>query len=177
VPLIAVTRPAPAVSRPGSRISTIAKRLSLSEDAFLPGNPITLHRMIEFRSGPGRRYPGEERLQLSKPSASTSAPPVRHRPAAVAKTADLNRKPEILKPPPIAHFVEFSLRAPKVSLTAEFFPRIRQWLRARAGLTSRYSRDSCGVIFDEKHEPMLKWRQRDGPSEASSTPASRGSGD
>ena len=111
MPLIAVTRPAPAVSRPGSRISTIAKRLSLSEDAFLPGNPITLHRMIEFRSGPGRRYPGEERLQLSKPSASTSAPPVRHRPAAVAKTADLNRKPEILKPPPIAHFVEFSLRA------------------------------------------------------------------
>jgi hypothetical protein len=65
----------------------------------------------------------------------------------------------------------------KGALTAEFFPRIRQWLKARAGLNSRFSPDGCGVIFDEKHEPMLKWRQRDGPSEASSTPASSHSGE
>jgi hypothetical protein len=44
----------------------------------------------------------------------------------------------------------------KGALTTEFFPRIRQWLKARAGLNSRYSFDACAVIFDETHEPMFK---------------------
>lgn len=46
------------------------------------------------------------------------------------------------------------------ALQAEFFPRIREWLKARAGFESWYGSDGCGVIFDEKHEPMLKWRDR-----------------
>jgi len=45
----------------------------------------------------------------------------------------------------------------KEVLKAELFPRIRQWLTARAG---RHSPDSCGVIFDERHEPMFRWRDR-----------------
>ena len=56
-------------------------------------------------------------------------------------------------PRELKHFV-------KEALTAEFFPRIRQWLKARTGANSRYSRESCGVIFDERHEPMFKWRDR-----------------
>ena len=57
----------------------------------------------------------------------------------------------------------------KEALTAEFFPPIRKWLKERAGLNSRYGYDACGVIFDEKHEPMLRWRQRDAPAEPSLT--------
>ena len=43
------------------------------------------------------------------------------------------------------------------ALKAEFFPRIRQWLEARADWDNKQV-GSCGVIFDEKHDPMLKWR-------------------
>ena len=69
--------------------------------------------------------PWEGRIQRSKPSASTSCGAVRRRHIAVAKTADFNRKPEILKPAPIGHFVEFSLRA-------VFFKWIKQHLRIKA---------------------------------------------
>ena len=62
----------------------------------------------------------------------------------------------------------------KEALTTEFFPRIRRWLKKRAGLNSRYGYYACGVIFDEKHEPLLKWRQNDAPAETS--PASGRSG-
>jgi len=54
----------------------------------------------------------------------------------------------------------------KEVLTTEFFPRIRRWLKARAGVDRL---DSCGVIFDEKHEPMFKWRDRHRLVEVSST--------
>src|SRR5579871_4892144 len=49
----------------------------------------------------------------------------------------------------------------KEALRADFFPLVRQWLKERAGLSGRHMFDSCAVVFDEKREPMLKWRQRD----------------
>jgi hypothetical protein len=48
-----------------------------------------------------------------------------------------------------------------LALTTEFFPRIRQWLKAHTDPDGRYRWDSCGVIFDERHEPMFKWRVGD----------------
>ncbi len=48
----------------------------------------------------------------------------------------------------------------KEALVADCFPRIRQRLLARAGPNNRCSADGCGVVFDETHEPILKWRQR-----------------
>src|SRR6266404_565717 len=49
--------------------------------------------------------------------ASTSTEPrgvVRHRQSTVGSTAELSWKPKILKPTPIGHFAEFSLRAHKL---------------------------------------------------------------
>lgn len=52
------------------------------------------------------------------------------------------------------------------TLRAEFFPRIRQWLIARADLSGGYGGDSCGVIFDQGR---WYWRQRFSAGERFST--------
>ena len=72
---------------------------------------LNLHRMKDFRRGSGDVHTSGRMAQPSKPSALTPRRAVRRRQAAVAKPADLSRRPEIMKPAPIGHFVRFSRRA------------------------------------------------------------------
>ncbi len=113
--------------RPSSRIAVLARVAPCSVASLISTGarsprpfkeaPEDERRLLNFTeskiSGVGEApsIRREVRLQPGKPSASTSRRPVRRRQAAVAKTADPSQRPEILKPTPIGHFVEFSLRA------------------------------------------------------------------
>jgi hypothetical protein len=54
----------------------------------------------------------------------------------------------------------------KKALTAEFFPRIRQWLEKNASLNGRHGAHSLSVVLDESNETLLKLKEYDSPGEA-----------
>lgn len=69
------------------------------------------HRMKDLQRGPTADPTSEKMAQPGNRSASTPRQAVRRPQAVVATTADVSRRPEILKPAPIGHFVRFLLRA------------------------------------------------------------------
>ena len=75
--------------------------------------PLNLHRMNAFRPDSLRVFAwGEGPRRSGTLTAPTRGRTLRRRQVAVANNVDLQSNYEILKPPPIGHFIEFSLRAP-----------------------------------------------------------------
>src|ERR1035441_2576198 len=122
------------------RVPVTPRGLRESGVGILEGSVLAREKIPNFTSkkhiSPGagrRRCLGKDGATWHPFDFDTPHWKARHREAAVAKTDDLSRRPEILKPAPIRHFSRFSLRADFSQRTpsSQFHRYIRYPLRFR----------------------------------------------